>query len=215
MRMKRKLILVLTFCILVIILVCFKMLLSSAIDTRKLINNTGNNKNVINGSEYITDKNRNLIGTEIKETENNLKSNTDNKLDLIPYKNIINSTDEGMTLLPSSIDDFIVAEGDNQYITPEIIGVNGSLSLFTKKDGSGWKLNKGESLTFNFNKYESKSQTVSIGYVLNGKMIKGEKFKDLSGSYKITANDSGEYYIYILNLGSDYIAFKEGNIIIS
>ncbi|WP_243184415.1 hypothetical protein ACUH7Y_01975 [Clostridium beijerinckii] len=78
----------------------------------------------------------------------------------------------------------------------------------------GWKLNKGDTLTFNFNKYESRFQSVVIGYVLNGKMVKGEKFKDLSGSYKIEANEPGGYYLYIMNASSDYVAFKEGNIII-
>ncbi len=50
------------------------------------------------------------------------------------------------------------------------------------------------------------------GYVLNGKMIKGKTFSDLSGSYKLTADESGEYYIYMVNSSSEYVAFKEGSI---
>lgn len=113
-----------------------------------------------------------------------------------------------------SIDEFIVKEENNRYITPEIIGGNASVSIFTKKDESGWNLNKGQSLTFNFNKYKSKFQSVVIGYIFNGKMMPGKRFSELSGSYELIANESGEYYIYIVIASSDYVAFKEGNIII-
>ena len=43
-------------------------------------------------------------------------------------------------------------------------------------------------------------------------MVKGENFKDLSGNYKITADESGEYYIYTVDASSEYLAFKEGSI---
>ena len=45
-------------------------------------------------------------------------------------------------------------------------------------------------------------------------MVKGESFKDLSGNYKTIADESGEYYIYVLDSSSDYLAFKEGSIIV-
>lgn len=168
----------------------------------------------VSGSEYITDKNRHLIGTEIHENGSTVQQN--NNENLIPYKNIVNAIDEKMVLTPSSINDFAVKEDNNNYyLTPEIITTNGSVSLFTKEDGSGWKLDKGNTLTFNFNKYDSKSKNIVIGYVLNGKLINGEKFTDLSGNYKIIADEPGEYYIYIVNVSSDYIAFKEGNITLS
>ncbi|MDR5587430.1 hypothetical protein [Clostridium aquiflavi] len=120
-----------------------------------------------------------------------------------------------MSLDSALISKFIVKKENDKYITPEIIGANGSISVFTKEDGSGWTLNKGEELIINFNKYKSKivkDQNIIIGYVLNGKMIKGKTFSDLSGSYKLTADESGEYYIYMVNSSSEYVAFKEGSI---
>lgn len=113
------------------------------------------------------------------------------------------------------ISDFVTKEKNNEYITPEIIETNGSIGVFTKDDGSGWKLKKGDSLVFNFDKYQSKvikEQTAVIGYVVNGKMVEGESFEDLSGSYEITADEPGEYYIYTIDASSEYLAFKEGSI---
>ncbi len=40
------------------------------------------------------------------------------------------------------ISDFVTKEKNNEYITPEIIETNGSIGVFTKYDGSGWKLKK-------------------------------------------------------------------------
>lgn len=215
--MKRILVLSLTLCVSIILLSCSKDILNAPTninESQNNITNSGNIEKSINHAEYITDKNRHLIGTEIHESGTGSQDGIKQNPNLIPYKNIINSTDDKV-FPPSSIDEFTLKEDTDKYITPEIITINGSMSLFIKTDGGGIKLNKGQSLMFNFNKYESRSQTILIGYILNGKMMKGEKFKDLSGSYTITATESGEYHLYIINASSDYVAFKEGNITIS
>lgn len=202
MKKQLILVLVLVFCVIVNLAGCAGQALNTNKDTEE----------IIHGAEYITDKNRNLIGTEVIDDINAPRENGEGVT--LPYKNIINSIDEKITLNPSSIDEFIVKEENNSYITPEIIGGNASVGIFTKKDASGWNLNKGQSLTFDFNKYESRFQSVIIGYIFNGKMMQGKKFKELSGSYKLTASEPGEYYIYIWIASSDYVAFKEGNIVI-
>lgn len=167
---------------------------------------------LIHGSQYITEENRKLVGTEINEGKNNVYLKDNIEQYTLETNHIIKSIDSE-SLNSAPIIEFTVKEGDGKSITPEIITTNGSISVLKKEDSSGWKLNKGDTLVFNFNKYESRSQSVVIGYVLNGKMVNGEKFKDLSGSYKFTANESGEYYVYIINVSSDYVAFKEGNVI--
>jgi len=210
-NMKKQLILFLVFCAIINLTSCTGQAPSTNKGTNEF-NTSKDAENPIRGIEYITDKNRHLIGTEII-IHTNVPQENDERVTL-PYKNIINSIDE--KIWPSSINDFIVKEENNNYITPEIIGENGSVGIFTKEDGSGWNLNKGQSLTFNFNKYESRFQSIRIGYILNGKMMmKGKKFKELSGSYTLTANESGQYYIYVEITSTDYVAFKQGNIVTS
>jgi len=153
-------------------------------------------KSVISGFQYITEQNRNLIGTEI---QSNSTLQEYNEHYTLKTNHIIKSIDTEMRLDSAFISKFIVKEENDKYITPEIIGTNGSISVFTKEDSSGWALNKGQVLTVNFNKYKSKiieHQTATIGYVLNGKMVNGENFSELSGNCKITADELGEYYIY-------------------
>lgn len=175
------------------------------------------NKYAIEGAAYITEKNRHLIGTETEEGTNKDQIVEYSEHNILNYSSTIKSIPSELHLDSALISDFITKEKDDVYITPEIILTNGSIGVFTKEDGSGWLLNKGDSLTFNFNKYESKAvknQNSVIGYVVNGKMVKGEGFKDLSGNYKTIADESGEYYIYVLGSSSDYLSFKEGRIIV-
>ncbi|NFO05629.1 hypothetical protein FDB23_16475 [Clostridium botulinum] len=174
-----------------------------------------NNQYQMKGAQYITEENKGLIGTETIYSKNNSYLKSTNEQYTLESNHIIKDIDAEMALDSAPISEFIVKKENDKYITPEIIGANGSISVFTKEDGSGWTLNKGEELTINFNKYKSKivkDQNIIIGYVLNGKMIKGKTFSDLLGSYKLTADESGEYYIYIVNSSSDYVAFKEGSI---
>ena len=48
--------------------------------------------------------------------------------------------------IPATIDEFPVREADGEYRTPEVIFGNGAMVIFTKEDGSGWDLKKGETL---------------------------------------------------------------------
>lgn len=201
--------LVLVFCILVTFISCTK---DNGTDNKKV------NKFEIIGFQYITEENRDFIGTQTVYSDYFLDINTKQyKLENNP---IIKNMDPDIHLdsALASSSNFIVKEENNKYITPEVIGTNGSVGIFTKKDNSGWMLNKGQVLTINFNKYKSKiveNQTVVIGYIVNGRMVNGQSFRELSGTYKITSDEPGEYYIYIVNASSEYIAFKEGDITVS
>ena len=181
MFIKKFLILILTLCVSITLFSCSKETLKTSTNIKESQNNTANTDDMeksINHAEYITDKNRPLIGTEIQESDTSSQNDIKQNPDLIPYKNIINSVDEKV-IPPSSIDEFKLKKDTDKYITPEIITVNGSMSLFTKEDGSGIKLTKGESLVFNFSKYQSRSQIILIGYILNGKMMANKNFTDL------------------------------------
>lgn len=168
----------------------------------------------LNKSDYITEQNRHLIG---KETLNDESTTSDSITNLLKDKNnndIVRNIDKDI-LEPSSIEVFKGEKKSNIYITPEIITINGSINIFTKEDGTGWELNSGDSLIYHFEKYKSeavKNQVSIIGYIKNGQLVKGENFDKLSGTYTISADEKGTYYIYILNCSSDSISFKKGSI---
>src|SRR5471030_3136151 len=96
-------------------------------------------KSAISGFQYITEQNRNLIGTETIQSNSTLQEYNEHYT--LKTNHIIKSIDTEMRLDSAFISEFIVKEENNKYITPEIIGTNGSISVFTKKNGSGWALN--------------------------------------------------------------------------
>lgn len=134
----------------------------------------------------------------------------------IPENRIINEI-QIENYSPSSIIEVVVDKADaNSYSTPELILINNSLCILTKEDGSGWDLEKGESLEFDFEKYKSrvvKQQNLLIGYVKDGVMYQWESFQQLSASYILKSQDKGEYFIYVLSASSDYLTLKQGELV--
>lgn len=125
--------------------------------------------------------------------------------------------------IPQTIDEFSVRESEEGYFTPEVIFTNNAMVIFTKKDGSGWKLKKDETLIFETEEYPSeigfgKGQAVLYQYVLNGTLMPDmegrEKNDGLKLLYTLTAEKEGEYYICIIGASSDPITMKEGKIYI-
>lgn len=115
---------------------------------------------------------------------------------------------------PSVIRDVNVQDG----ITPELIGGNNAMGIFTKDDGSGWTLKKGDKLCWDFEKYPLNSgsevgQSLIIGYIKDGTLFDGKLFQSqLSETYEVEATEDGLYYIYIQFVSSDNISLKEGEI---
>lgn len=183
-------------------------------------------------SQVVDDSNRELIGTQIIADnyiiyKDGVYTNEKGEVvDLdklrkaqegIPENRIINEvqTDTGT---PSSIIEVIVDRaGTDSYATPEIILINNSACILTKEDGSGWDMEKGDTLAFNFEKYKSRivaHQNLIVGYVKDGVMYEGETYQQLSGSYELNVQDKGEYFIYLLSASSDYLTLKQGELIL-
>ncbi|WP_054402369.1 hypothetical protein [Paenibacillus solani] len=117
--------------------------------------------------------------------------------------------------IPSSIIELETKEKNGVYISPEIITVNGSLSVLTDTNGRGWELKAGNSVEYVFEKYKSEVveyQNILIGYVKDGVLNPSQKFDQLKGNYNLTIEESGRYYFYIINASSDTIALKEGEL---
>lgn len=156
------------------------------------------------GAEEITDENRNMIGAEIVD-----ETSLGDPLYEKDWGKEITCAPE--VLSPASFDGFAVKEGK----TPEIILLNGACALFCKGDYDEWNLKKGDTLTFEFEKYPTHSgisQTVFVGYILNGVMYEGEPFDEINGCYQLYAKEDGEYYIYVISATSDPVTLKEGKI---
>jgi hypothetical protein len=181
----------------------------------------------IKETQLITDNNRHLIGKEtigdymiyrngvyidsngIEYSLEELKNRTRNGL---PENRIITKIMEE-NFMPSSIFELETKEKNGVFISPEIITVNGSISVLTDTNGRGWELKAGDSVEYVFEKYRSEvveNQNILIGYVKDGVLYPSQKFDQLKGNYNLTIEESGQYYFYIINASSDTIALKEG-----
>jgi hypothetical protein len=180
--------------------------------------------------ELITDTNRSLIG---KETTDGFyiicrdgkyldsKGNELSESDLssriisnIPDNRIVKQINDDI-FIPSSIVEFETKEENGNFISPEIITINGSLSIFTKKDGQGWDLKSGDTISFTFKKYKSEvvaNQSLLIGYIKDGTLMEADSFTSLDGTYQHTIDDAGNYYIYLINASSDSISLYQGTL---
>ncbi|WP_077609633.1 M56 family metallopeptidase [Clostridium sp. Marseille-P2415] len=182
----------------------------------KLINNS-----LMSQAEVIDSENRNLIGTSVQDnstpfqsahTPNTTSNNINNDADLsVPENSLVNKLASQDMLSPSSITEFEATDN----ITPEIIMPNGSAAIFSENDHQGWTCKKGDSLVYKFEKYPSEvtdSQTIIVGYSLDGVLYPGEEFKGSSGTYQLNITKGGDYYIYVISATSDYLALKQGTI---
>ncbi len=182
-------------------------------------------------SAVVDDSNRSLIGTEIIDNnyiiyKNGTYTNAKGEvLDLDKLRKAQEGIPENRIIKeiqidhysPSSIIEVVIDKaGKDTYSTPEIILVNNSACILTKEDGSGWSLEKGDTLEFNFEKYKSSvvaRQNLVIGYVEDGVMYQGESFQELSDTYLLRAQEKGDYFVYLLSASSDYLTLKQGELV--
>lgn len=181
------------------------------------------------GAELITDTNRHLVGKNgigsvvIMDSEGNI---IEGKLASIPGNEVWKTSTviksvKGDLLPPHSITEFPTKKVDDKYVTPEIIFDNGDMVIFTKEDGSGWNLKKGEKIEFIVEEYpiESFKKGQAIGYwiVRNGKLLTDSLqvcTDTVNQGYEFTAEKRGKYYICFMNSSSDPISLKEGKIVV-
>lgn len=190
------------------------------------------------GAALITDENRDLVGKEMYMTASiydkygNLISGPgpapERTLeDVIEETEVITDIEPAVGtnepfLIPNSITHFAVKESGNSCTTPEIIFDNGVMVIFTKEDGSGWHLKKGETLVFESTEYPSeinavtpdKGQCVGFYYVFNNTLMRKSdtSLRELDLKYELTAEQDGEYYICLIGASSDPISLMEGKI---
>ena len=191
------------------------------------------------GAALITDENRDLVGKEmhnltasVYDKDGNLVSGPGlapeptledvmKETDIIKDIEPAAGTNEPFPL-PHSVTHFAVKENGNSCTTPEIIFDNGVMVIFTKENGSGWHLKKGETLVFESTEYPSeinavtpdKGQCVGFYYVFNNTLMRKSdtSLRELDLKYELTAEQDGEYYICLIGASSDPISLMEGKI---
>ena len=176
-----------------------------------------------NGAALIDDSNRDLVGKASEMTVQKIGADEEIKFEtnstgIWDTTGLIKSYDN-VVIIPDSITEFAVSGDPGQSITPEIIFNNNDLVIFVQEDGSGWKLDKGETLVFQAQEYESelhrkKGQSIYYFYIRDGVILRGNVQTGLNQTFELTAEKAGEYYICLLNSSSDAISLKEGKVFI-
>ncbi len=181
-------------------------------------------------AEKIDESNKHLVGSEATGPhilyDNGVYYNENNEVidinaalqssSVIPDNRIVESIDIP-DFYPPAIVEFLTQNENNGYASPDIIMHNAVVCVLTQGDGNarGWNLEKGDKLTYSFEKYDSEVlsyQTLGIGYIKDGVMYPWDYYKEQSGIYTQEIKEAGEYYIYLINLSSDYLSIKEGMI---
>ena len=185
------------------------------------------------GAQLIDESNRHLIGKEdemgviIFDKNGNL---VEGQIPTAPNKDVWKSSSvvkrvESGFVPPISVTEFKTSHSDGKYITPEIMFTNGEIVIFTKDDGTGWKLKKGDTIVVEISEYDSEvnfgkdpgmGQGIAYFQIINGKFYKDTiHYGDtLEQRFELVAKKSGEYYISLGGNSSDHISLKEGSIYI-
>lgn len=98
-------------------------------------------------------------------------------------------------------------------IYPEITMLNNEVYILTESDGSGWKLKKDESFVYGYERAENKlveNQTLVIGVIKDGVLKEGITFRSKDGVFTFTAEEDGEYFLYLLSASTEYQTIREG-----
>ncbi|WP_152399117.1 hypothetical protein [Paenibacillus cellulositrophicus] len=192
-----------------------------------------NKQNKLNQPVIVNEQNRDMIGEEtqdnyiLKYQDGKYVDSDGNKYSEAELSNKIQKTIPNNPIVkqikmenfvPSSIVEFETKESNGVFNSPEIITINGSLSVLTKINGEGWDLKPNEKVSFSFEKYKSKvvdSQKLIVGLIKNGTLNNGDIFDKIEGKYEFTVSEPGIYYIYFVNASSESITLKNGHVLIS
>lgn len=113
----------------------------------------------------------------------------------------------------------VAAGSAGAYKIPELLTGNGHLVIFTKPEGTGWRLRQGDTLAI---RYELDVQTnaqsdpsgeyMEVGFIRNGEPVKLDVKKARSFAYTLTADEDGDYYFYAENYSAGTIIVASGTI---
>jgi len=181
----------------------------------------------LNDSTKVNKYNEQFIGTEVKDDYYIIYSNGEyvdsngvvlNKEELmegndaLANNRIVNEIQETVICPSSFVEIARVNNKENVSTFPQMILVNDSVCILTKKDGTGWEMKSGDLVSFSFSKIQSEvidEQNLIIGYIKDGLLCEGESFREKDGQFSLRIQESGEYYIYLRSASSDYLSLEK------
>ena len=109
--------------------------------------------------------------------------------------------------------------GNTGWVIPELLTANGFTTIFTKENGDGWELKKGETLHIQYKigptagtDPKNPKKRMEIGYIADHVFYSGELMKEEDFSYTLTAPEDGVYYLYNINFSDGKIYITGGEI---
>ena len=107
-------------------------------------------------------------------------------------------------------------KGDkDKFQVPGLILTPNSPLVFTLENDDGFNLNKGDTITFQFEKYPSEiieEQSLLVGLIKDDKTIHSDIFKNISDNFEYEIGTSGVYYLFVENFSSDYLSLYDSEI---
>ena len=202
-----------------LIIVCFAVVILAGIITVTIKNR---NRLLEPVPQLVTSQNRNMIGKI-----NKVKADTgyvikDPEGTIVESKGQTGRPEMKSNLIctyydedfePSAITNIETTKEDDIYQIPELMFFNSNIVIFTQNN-AGWNLQKGDQINLSFEKYPSEieNQAIEIGVIYNKALNKGEVLRDLEGTYTYTAEEPGEYYLYMIGGSTESITLKSGEI---
>ena len=173
----------------------------------------GSPKPSLEQSQVLTADNKKYIGKSIflEIDESNISKSPDDTNEPIAEESY-----EEKNILENNKLVKVEINGDkDKFQVPGIILTPNSPLLFSLENDMGFDLNKGDKITFQFEKYPSEiieEQSLLVGLIKDDKTIHSDIFKNISDNFEYEIETSGVYYLFVESFSSDYLSLYDSEI---
>lgn len=173
----------------------------------------GSPKPSLDLSQVISEDNKKYIGKSIflEIDESNISKSPDDANEPVAEesyeeKNILESNELVKVEINGKADKFQV---------PGLILTPNSPLVFILENDDGFNLNKGDTITFQFEKYPSEiieEQSLLVGLIKDDKTIHSDIYKNISDNFEYEIENPGVYYLFVESFSSDYLSLYDSEI---
>lgn len=103
----------------------------------------------------------------------------------------------------------------DKFQVPGLILTPNSPLALTLENDTGFNLNKGDTITFQFEKYPSEKieeQSLLVGLIKDDDIIYSDIFKNISDNFEYQIESPGVYYLFVESFSSDYLSLYDSEI---